>query len=134
MLSQVSVYAENTKGAMLAITDILRQEEVNILGSVTNDSPEYGIVRMVLSDPEKAVAALEAQGYMCKLTDVLGIEVQDKVGELGRLLRALDESNINVDYLYLSFNRDSGSPIMVFHCNDIAEVEGCLAAKGFCSL
>ena len=65
---------------------------------------------------------------------MLGIEIQDRVGELSRLLAALNDSNISVDYLYLSFNRESGSPIMVFHCNDIAEVEGCLAAKGFCSL
>ena len=89
---------------------------------------------MVVSDPRRAVQALEAVGYMCKVTDVLGIEIQDRVGELSRLLAALNDSNISVDYLYLSFNRESGSPIMVFHCNDIAEVEGCLAAKGFCSL
>ena len=134
MLNQVSIYAENKKGAMLEITEILSREEINILGSVTNDSPEYGIVRMVVSDPRRAVQALEADGYMCKVTDVLGIEIQDRVGELSRLLAALNDSNISVDYLYLSFNRESGSPIMVFHCNDIAEVEGCLAAKGFCSL
>ena len=119
---------------MLEITEILSREEINILGSVTNDSPEYGIVRMVVSDPRRAVQALEAVGYMCKVTDVLGIEIQDRVGELRRLLAALNDSNISVDYLYLSFNRESGSQIMVFHCNDIAEVEGCLAAKGFCSL
>ena len=134
MLNQVSIYAENKKGAMLEITEILSREEINILGSVTNDSPEYGIVRMVVSDPRRAVQALEAVGYMCKVTDVLGIEIQDRVGELSRLLAALNDSNISVDYLYLSFNRESGSPIMVFHCNDIAEVEGCLAAKGFCCL
>ena len=134
MLNQVSIYAENKKGAMLEITEILSREEINILGSVTNDSPEYGIVRMVVSDPRRAVQALEAVGYMCKVTDVLGIEIQDRVGELSRLLAALNDSNISVDYLYLSFNRESGSPIMVFLCNDIAEVEGCLAAKGFCSL
>ena len=134
MLNQVAIYAENKKGAMLEITEILSREEINILGSVTNDSPEYGIVRMVVSDPRRAVQALEAVGYMCKVTDVLGIEIQDRVGELSRLLAALNDSNISVDYLYLSFNRESGSPIMVFHCNDIAEVEGCLAAKGFCSL
>ena len=69
---------------------------------------------------------------MCKLTDVLGIEIQDRVGELNRLLTALDESNINVNYMYLSFNRESGSPVMVFHTNDITEVEECLTAKGFC--
>ncbi|MDO4321842.1 MAG: amino acid-binding protein [Lachnospiraceae bacterium] len=131
MLSQVSVFTENRKGAMLAITEILCREEINILGSVTNDSPEYGIVRMVVSDPQRAVQALAAEGYMCKMTEVLGIEIQDRVGELNRLLKALDESNISVDYLYLSFNRASGSPVMVFHTSDSMEVEDCLQAKGF---
>ena len=131
MLSQVSIFTENKKGAMLAITNILKEQGINILGSITNDSPEYGIIRMVVSHPQKAVEALSGAGYMCKMTDVLGVELQDKVGELNRLLNALDESNINVNYLYLSFNRDSGSPVMVFHTNDIMEVEDCLETKGF---
>ena len=89
---------------------------------------------MVVSQPQKALQSLSEKGYMCKLTDVLGIEIQDRVGELNRLLTALDESNINVNYMYLSFNRESGSPVMVFHTNDITEVEECLTAKGFCGL
>ena len=131
MLNQVSIYAENKKGAMLEITEILSREEINILGSVTNDSPEYGIVRMVVSDPRRAVQALEAVGYMCKVTDVLGIEIQDRVGELSRLLAALNDSNISVDYLYLSFNRQSGKPIMVFHTEDPGAVENVLKQKGY---
>ena len=131
MLSQVSIFTENKKGAMLAITNILKEQGINILGSITNDSPEYGIIRRVVSHPQNAVEALSGAGYMCKMTDELGVELQDKVGELNRLLNALDESNINVNYLYLSFNRDSGSPVMVFHTNDIMEVEDCLETKGF---
>ena len=131
MLSQVSIYAENKKGAMQKITALLLKEDINILGSVTNDSSEYGIVRMVVSDPEKAVKVFEEAGYICRLTDVLAVEVEDKVGNLNHLLMALEESNIDVNYIYLSFNRDSGKPIMVFHTEDAAEVEECLKGKGF---
>ena len=53
------------------------------------------------------------------------------MGNLNRLLVALEESNISVDYLYLSFDREKGSPIMVLHVNDTAEVEECLKYKGF---
>ena len=60
-----------------------------------------------------------------------GVEVADEVGNLHNLLLALSESNINVDYVYLSFNRDSGKPILIFHTEDTYEVEACLAAKGF---
>ena len=116
---------------MQNITSILANENINILGSVTNDSAEYGIVRMVVSDPDTAVTALTKNGYLCRLTDVMGVEVTDEVGNLNRLLLSLDESNINVDYLYLSFNRISGKPIMVFHAQEPYEVEACLKSKGF---
>lgn len=131
MLKQVSIYAENRKGTMQKITGILLEENINILGSVTNDSAEYGIIRMVVSDPEKAVLALEKAGYLCRMQDVLGVEVEDEVGNLHKLLLALNESNISVDYIYLSFNRESGKPIMVIHTEDVEEVEMCIAAKGF---
>lgn len=131
MLRQISIYAENKRGTMRTITSVLREKDINILGSVTNDSAEYGIIRMVVSEPEIAVRALTEKGYICKLTDVIGVEVADEVGNLNNLLVALEESNINVDYLYLSFNRDSGKPIMVFHTEDCYEVEECLQMKGF---
>ena len=72
MLKQLSIFAENKKGTMQQITQILFENDVNILGSVNNDSAEYGIVRMVVSDPDKAEQALQAAGYMTRQTDVLG--------------------------------------------------------------
>ncbi len=131
MIKQVSIYAENRKGTMQKITEILLKKEINILGSVTNDSAEYGIVRMVVSDPGAAIQALQEAGFVCKLTEVIGVEVEDEVGNLNRMLTVLLDSNISVDYLYLSFNRDSGKPIMVFHCEDIMEVTACLKSKGY---
>ncbi len=73
------------------------------LGSVNNDSAEYGIVRMVVSDPDKAEQALQAAGYMTRQTDVLGVEVVDQPGNLNSLLKTLLETNIDIDYIYLSF-------------------------------
>ena len=116
MLKQLSIFAENIKGKMQKVTGILLEEDINILGSVTNDSAEYGIIRMVVSKPEQALEALTKAGFICKLSDVLGIEVKDEVGNLNKLLLSLQESNINIDYLYLSFTcrcyrtSDHGSP------------------------
>ena len=131
MLKQVSVFAQNERGMMEKITAILLSEGINILGSVTNDSAEYGIVRMVVSDPERTIEALKREGFLCRLSDVIGVEVKDEVGNLHKRLVALSESNINVNYLYLSFNRSSGNPIMVFSAEDVYEVEECLETKGF---
>ena len=131
MLKQVSIYAENRKGTLQSITQILADAGINIWGSCTNDGAEYGINRMVVSEPEKAMEALEGAGYLCRLTSVIGVELADEVGNLNRLLQALSESNININYIYLSFNRDSGLPVMVFQTEDSAEVESCIRKKGF---
>ena len=104
MLKQLSIYAENKKGNLQHITRILADENINIWGSVTNDSAEYGIIRMVVSDAEKAKDALEKENFLCRLTDIIGVEMDDEVGNLNRLLQTLSESNINVDYIYLSFS------------------------------
>ncbi len=131
MLKQVSVYAENQKGTMKKVTGILLEHGINILGSVTNDSAEYGIIRMVVSEADKACEALNKSGYLSKLTDVIGVEVEDEVGNLHKLLSDLMDSNIDLDYLYLSFDRASGKPIMVFHCQEAYEVAECLSLKGY---
>ena len=96
MLSQVSIFAENKKGRLQNITSLLQKENINIWGSITNDSAEYGIIRMVVSNPEHAEKVLAEAGYLCRLTEVLGVELDDEVGALNRLLISLEESNINV--------------------------------------
>lgn len=131
MLKQISIFAENKKGAMQNITKILLDNKINILGSVTNDSAEYGIVRMVVSEPETACNALNENGYLCRTVNVIGVEITDEVGNLNKLLGSINEGNINVDYLYLSFNRQSGKPIMVFHTEEPKEVENVLIQKGY---
>ncbi len=131
MLKQLSIYAENKKGTLEKITGVLLENDVNILGSMTDDGAEYGINRMVVSKPEIALEAVKEKGYICSLKDVIGVEVEDKVGNLNSLLKTLIDMNINVYYLYLSFNRESGLPIMVFRTDDIWEVEDGLRNKGY---
>lgn len=131
MLRQISIYAENKKGCFQNITGLLGDNGVNILGSVTNDSAEYGIIRMVVSDPDKCLKVLGENGYICKATPVLAIECPDEVGALDKILKTLYKSNINVNYIYLSFNRESGLPIMVMHTDDIVQVENILVNKGY---
>ncbi len=131
MLKQVSVFTENSKGSMQRITQILVDNNINIWGSVTNDSAEFGIIRMVVSEPERTRDILTESGFMCRLSNVLGIEMKDEVGSLNTLLIAMSESNININYMYLSFNRDSGMPVMVVNADDVWETEECLKRKGY---
>ena len=86
---------------------------------------------MIVSDTERALAALRANGYLCKDANIIGVEMTDEVGSLNHLLLELADGNINVDYTYLCFNRESGKPIIILHTEDIFEVQNHLRAKGF---
>ena len=110
---------------------ILLEHDINILGSMTDDGAEYGVNRMVVSDPKTAAESLAKAGYQCSVKNVIGVEVKDEVGNLHKLMKTLLDMNINVQYVYLSFNRDSGLPIMVFCTDDIWEVEDGLKNRGY---
>ena len=89
---------------------------------------------MIVSDTDKACEAFTRAGYLCRKTDVLGIQIEDKVGEMNRLLLAIADCNISVNYVYLTFHRESAMPVLIINTNDIMEVEDCLTNKGFISL
>ena len=84
-----------------------------------------------LTDTEKACQALKRDGWICRLTDVIGVEITDEVGQLHKLLQAIEYSCINVDYLYLSFDRETAKPVIIFHTEDVPEMESSLEYQGY---
>lgn len=131
MMKQLSIFTENTKGAMQKITGVLTEQKINIIALVTNDSAEFGIVRMLVSDPEKAFDALKEAGYMVHLNKVIAVEIGDTPGSLDRLLQEILYSNINVDYIYMSYDREIAMPIAVIKVTDADEVEECLESRNY---
>lgn len=131
-MKQISIFAANTKGAMNRITELLKEADINLIALVTNDSAEFGIIRMLVSDPDKAKEVLTNAGYLVQLTEVIGVEISDQCGGLNALLEDITKSNINVEYLYISYLRDSASNVIaVFHVSDESEIEESLTAKGW---
>lgn len=131
LISQISIYAENKKGAMSTITGLLAEAGININAFVTNDSAEFGTVRMLVSDADKASALLSEAGYLTRRTSVLAVEISDEPGSLDRLLRSIERANINIDYLYATYDRDSAGPIIVIHADDMPELEASLGSLGY---
>jgi hypothetical protein len=82
------------------------------------DTEQYGIVRMIVSDGQKAKAHLEAQGFVVKATEVLAVEVPDRPGGLAEVLGALDGSGINIEYMYAFPYMCAGKAILIFRFND----------------
>lgn len=129
-MKQISIFAENKKGAIKEIFDLIAGAGVGVIASVTYDSAEFGMLRLIVDDPEKAISALNGKGYLARVTPVLGVEIPDENGSLAKMLGYLKDMNIDVEYSYLSFNRKTGSPVMVFSCEAMDEVGESLAAKG----
>jgi len=134
MIRQLSIFAENKKGAMNRITQILQDAGINMNTLVTNDSAEFGIIRMLVSDTEQAARALTAEGYMCHSDYVAAVEIDDRCGSLNSLLSTVSAGNINLDYIYVTYNALSRNPVAILKTTDLMEVEEFLQARGYRTL
>ena len=131
MIKQVSIFAGNRRGALHKITSIIRENNINITAISTNDSAEFGIIRMIVSDADLAKKAFIEAGYQCKVTDVIGLILEDEVGYLDQLLQFIEESYININYLYLTHDREINKPMILLHSDEPEEVGSCLSLKGY---
>ena len=131
MLEQISIFTENRKGAMEELTGVLARAGIDMRMVITNDSAEFGIVRMLVTEPDKAFALYQEAGYMCRMDLMIAVELKDEAGSLNHLLQSVAESNINIDYLYVCYLKDAALPVAMIHTGDSMEVEECLSAKGY---
>lgn len=131
MLEQISIFSENEKGALSRMTGILMENNINLQAMIVNDSAEFGIVRFLLEDAGKAQKILEKEGYLCHTDAVYAAVISDEVGGLNRLLKDIAEIGINIDYIYMSHDREHGDPIAVFHSRDLEGVEEALTWRGY---
>ena len=114
MLNQVSVFAENTKGALRKMTAVLAAADINIYSMLASDSAEFGIIRLVLTDPDRALTELKKAGYQCHIDKVIAVEMGDTPGSLDAILKNLEEANVSLDYLYISYDRQASQPVVIF--------------------
>ena len=117
-INQISLFAENKPGHISAPARLLAQESIDIRALFLADSQHFGIVRMIVSDWQKAAALLEAHGFVVKVTEVLAVEVPDHPGGLADVLGALDGSGINIEYMYAFPNPRGDQAILIFRFAD----------------
>ena len=131
MIRQLSIFAENKKGAMHQVTQVLADAGIDMNTLVTNDSAEFGIIRMLVSDTARAADCLRAAGYLCHTDIVAAAEISDECGSLNALLGTLSMGNVNLDYLYVTYSGLSRHPVAILRTPDIMEVEAFLQGKGY---
>jgi hypothetical protein len=118
-LKQTSVFLENKKGRLLKALSTLREADINIRALSIADTSEFGILRMIVPDPEKARVALEDNQFVVKTNEVIGVEIPDEPGGLDAVLGILNEKDINVEYLYAFVEKRKGHAIVVLRTEDI---------------
>ena len=121
MLKQLSVFVENRSGSLMNVTNALLDADINIRAISSFDTPEFGILRLIVDEPEEAKAALTARGFVVRVGDVMAVELEDKKGSLNAMLKILADGNISINYIYSFVIRENQAPVMVFHTDDIEE-------------
>ena len=112
-LKQLSVFIENREGRLEEVLDVLKQENVNIVSMSLADTSDYGLLRLLVDKPEIGRKALREKGFSAMLTDVLGIRLAHRVGQLPELLEVICKAHINIEYMYaLSTGTDDASIVI----------------------
>ena len=112
-LNQLSVFIENREGRLDQVLETLKEDNINIVSLSLADSSDYGLLRMIVSDAEKAKSVLKAKGFTAMLTPVLGVKLSHQVGQLQILLSEICKAGINIEYTYaLATGNDDASIVI----------------------
>jgi hypothetical protein len=130
MIKQISVFVENKKGRLARITEVLGQGGVDLIALSIADTTNFGIMRCIVSDPDKAIALLRANDFTASTTEVIVAEVVDTPGGLSHVLGLLDKADISVEYLYSFVRTPSENALILFRVEDIATAVDTLKAGG----
>ncbi len=100
IIKQLTVFLQNKSGRLEELTDLLAKNDINISALSIAETEEYGIMRMIVSDHEKALQALKAAEFTVKTTEVVSVECPDVPGSLHETLKKLKDNGIDVSYMY----------------------------------
>lgn len=118
VIKQLSVFLENKPGSLARMAKAMDEAGVNILALNIAEAGEFGVVRMLVKNPDDAHKKLRKRGFTVSLTDVLGVEMRDRPGGLYEIAKILGNSNVNLEYAY-ACTRDG--PTLILRVSDVKE-------------
>ena len=130
-VEQISIFIENKFGRLAEGTRILGDAGVNIRTLSLADTSDFGILRLIVNDTEKAKTVLKERGFTVSKTEVVAVEIPDRPGGLADILQTLDADGINVEYMYAFVERCGENAVMIFRFDETQKAIATLAAKGF---
>ena len=119
MVEQISVFLENKAGRLMEVTGILFEAGVNIRALALADTSDFGVLRLIVNDNDKAEAVLKNRGFTVGKTDVVAVEVEDRPGGLHSILDILHREGVNVEYMYAFVQQSGNNAIMIFRFDDL---------------
>jgi hypothetical protein len=130
-VEQISIFIENKSGRLAEITRFLGEAEINIRALSLADTSDFGILRLIVNDAEKAKAVLKEKGFTVNKTEVIAVEVPDRPGGLSTILQTLDADRINVEYMYAFVERCGGNAVIIFRFDEIDRAISTLKNNNF---
>jgi hypothetical protein len=112
-ITQISAFIENKPGRLAEVIGYLADENVNIHALSIADTTDFGILRLIVSDPEKTWSILKSQGLTVKLTEVIAVSLQHKPGSLAAVLKELESLDTSIEYMYAFTSRSTAHDAMV---------------------
>ncbi|GAW91265.1 ACT domain-containing protein [Calderihabitans maritimus] len=129
-VKQISVFLENKSGRLAAVTRVLGEEDINIRALSIADTSDFGILRLIVNQPEKAYRALKDHGFTVSMTDVIAVEMPDQPGGLAEVMAVMEEHNLNIEYLYAFIGKVPNGALVIFRVENIDEALKILEEKG----
>jgi hypothetical protein len=129
-LNQLSLFLENRPGRLIEPTRLLAAEGINVMTLCLADTAEFGILRLIVQDPERAARVLDDGGWAVTVTEVVAVEVQDQPGGLAEVLEVFEQAGLNVEYVYAFTLRREDRAILVFRFQEPDQAISALEASG----
>ncbi len=122
-IKQLSIFVENREGTLVNVTDAIAKANVDIRAMSVADTNDFGIFRLIVTDYDKAKAALEDANCFVSITEVVGVAVEDQPGALAKVIKLLAANNINIEYMYafITISKQYAYVVLRVADNDAAE-------------
>lgn len=126
---QLTVFIENRTGRLCEVLNVLKENNVNILSLSLADTTEFGLLRLIVSDPQTGKEKLTENGFSSLLSDVSIIKIAHKVGSLQQLLKVIDQKGVNIEYMY-GLSIEAEDAYVVLKASDINQIDAILSEAG----
>ncbi|HET6515115.1 MAG TPA: ACT domain-containing protein [Thermodesulfovibrionales bacterium] len=129
-VEQISIFLENKSGRLADVAGVLARAGINIRALSLADTADFGILRLIVHDTEKAKVVLKENGFSVGKTEVLAVEVADRPGGLAEILNVMKAEGINVEYMYAFVRRSGGNAIIIFRFDELEKAIDSLQKAG----